>query len=70
MSPLEKRKELLRELLRNSETIRYSDHVLETGLELFKLAKERGLEGIIAKRRDSQLRRQAILALAEVQNNS
>ena len=51
---LEKRKELLRGLLRNSDTIRYSDHVLETGLELFKLAKERRLEGIIAKRRDSQ----------------
>src|SRR4029077_3183233 len=50
---LEERKELLRELLRNSDTIRYSDHVLETGLDLFKLAKERRLEGIIAKRRDS-----------------
>jgi bifunctional non-homologous end joining protein LigD len=50
---LEKRKDLLRELLRVSETIRYSDHVLQKGAELFEIAKERRLEGIIAKRRDS-----------------
>src|ERR1700676_5290279 len=50
---LEKRKTLLRELLRASDTIRYSDHVVENGVELFKLAKERHLEGIVAKRRDS-----------------
>ena len=51
--PLEKRKELLQKLLRPSETIRYSDHVLEAGTELFTIAKERQLEGIIAKRLDS-----------------
>jgi bifunctional non-homologous end joining protein LigD len=52
-SPLEKRKELLQELLRPSDKIRYSDHVAENGTELFEIAKERRLEGIIAKRRDS-----------------
>jgi bifunctional non-homologous end joining protein LigD len=52
--PLEQRKDLLLELLRTSENIRYSDHVMEKGLELLKVAKERGLEGIIAKRRDSR----------------
>ena len=52
-SPLEKRKELLQELLRPSDNIRYSDHVVENGTELFEIAKERRLEGIIAKRRDS-----------------
>jgi bifunctional non-homologous end joining protein LigD len=52
-SPLEKRKELLQKLLRPSDKIRYSDHVVEKGMELFGIAKERRLEGIIAKRRDS-----------------
>ena len=52
-SPLEKRKELLQKLLRPSDKIRYSDHVVEKGTELFEIAKERRLEGIIAKRRDS-----------------
>jgi bifunctional non-homologous end joining protein LigD len=50
---LEKRKELLRALLRPSENVRYSDHVIEKGAELLAIAKERDLEGIIAKRRDS-----------------
>jgi bifunctional non-homologous end joining protein LigD len=52
-SPLEERKELLHKLLRPSDKIRYSDHVVEKGTELFEIAKERHLEGIIAKRRDS-----------------
>jgi bifunctional non-homologous end joining protein LigD len=52
-SPLEARKELLQKLLRPSDKIRYSDHVVEKGIELFQIAKERRLEGIIAKRRDS-----------------
>jgi bifunctional non-homologous end joining protein LigD len=50
---LEKRKELLRELLVTSGNICYSDHVIGKGLELYRLAKQRRLEGIIAKRRDS-----------------
>jgi bifunctional non-homologous end joining protein LigD len=50
---LETRKNLLRGLLRPSDTIRYSDHVVETGVELYEVAKQRDLEGIIAKRRDS-----------------
>ena len=52
-SRLEKRKELLQKLLRPSDRIRYSDHVIENGIELFKIAKDRRLEGIVAKRRDS-----------------
>ena len=50
---LEKRKDLLRELLRTSDGIRYSDHAIEKGSELFEVAKEKRLEGIIGKRRDS-----------------
>src|SRR6266852_4995145 len=52
-APLVERKQLLRRLLHASERFRYSDHQLEHGKELFELAKESGLEGIVAKRADS-----------------
>ena len=51
--PLESRKELLRSLLTPSEGIRFSDHQNEKGIELYEVARQQGLEGIIAKRRDS-----------------
>ena len=38
-SPLEKRKELLHELLRKSDKIRYSDHVFEKGMSFSKWRK-------------------------------
>lgn len=47
--PLGKRKELLRQVLRDDSRVRYSDHVLEKGKELFEAAKQRNLEGIVAK---------------------
>ena len=50
---LEMRKDLLHALLRPSDKVRYSDHFIEKGAELLAIAKERNLEGIIAKRRDS-----------------
>src|SRR5580704_1988770 len=53
-SALLERKQLLHRLLYGSERIRYSDHQLETGKELFELAKKNGLEGIVAKRIDSR----------------
>ena len=49
---LEERKELLREILRPSALVRYSES-FDDGMGLFKAAKERGLEGIIAKKRNS-----------------
>src|SRR5258708_19249116 len=52
-APLIERKRLLSSLLHPSERFRYSDHQLERGKELFELAKENGLEGIVAKRIDS-----------------
>jgi len=52
-APLLERKQLLGRLLHASERFRYSDHQLEHGKELFELAKENGLEGIVAKRADS-----------------
>jgi bifunctional non-homologous end joining protein LigD len=52
--PLLPRKQLLRTILHNSDTIRFSDHQLEKGKELFELVKQKELEGIIAKRIDSR----------------
>jgi bifunctional non-homologous end joining protein LigD len=48
------RKQLLQRLLHGSKRFRYSDHVIEQGKELFALAKEQGLEGIVAKRATSR----------------
>ncbi len=52
-SPLLERKQLLHSLLHTTERFRYADHQLEHGKELFELARENGLEGIVAKRADS-----------------
>jgi bifunctional non-homologous end joining protein LigD len=50
---LDDRKRVLREALRDGEIIRYSDHYAGQGVALFNAAKEKGLEGIIAKKRNS-----------------
>jgi bifunctional non-homologous end joining protein LigD len=52
-APLLERKQLLQRLLHTSERFRYADHQLEHGKELFALAEQNGLEGIVAKRADS-----------------
>src|SRR5947207_424441 len=52
-TPLLDRKQLLQRLLHATERFRYSDHQLEHGKELFALAEQNGLEGIVAKRADS-----------------
>jgi bifunctional non-homologous end joining protein LigD len=52
-SPLIGRKQLLQRLLHTSEKFRFSDHQLQHGKELFELARDTGLEGIVAKRLDS-----------------
>jgi bifunctional non-homologous end joining protein LigD len=52
-SPLIERKQLLQRLLHTTERIRFSDHQVERGKEIFELAKANGLEGIVAKRLDS-----------------
>ena len=52
-APLLERKQLVRRLLYTSERFRYADHQLEHGKELFDLAAQNGLEGIVAKRADS-----------------
>ena len=50
---LELRKNLLFETIASSAIVRYSDHHVEQGVALYKAATERGLEGIVAKRRKS-----------------
>ncbi len=51
--PLLARKEFLRQVLHEDARIRYSDHILEKGEELYQLAVAQQLEGLIAKRIDS-----------------
>ncbi|MGD1214902.1 MAG: non-homologous end-joining DNA ligase [Terriglobales bacterium] len=51
--PLEQRKQLLQERIKVGEVIQFSDHYAEKGLALFEAAKQRGLEGIVAKKRSS-----------------
>lgn len=51
--PLIERKARLRRVLRANGILRYSDHVVGDGQAFFQLTKERGLEGMIAKRADA-----------------
>ena len=51
--PLLERKEILKEILRESETIHYCDHIAEQGKAFFKAMGDKGLEGMIAKKADS-----------------
>jgi bifunctional non-homologous end joining protein LigD len=49
--PLEHRKHLLRRVLRPDGLVRYASHVVENGVDFTRAAAEKGLEGIVAKRR-------------------
>jgi bifunctional non-homologous end joining protein LigD len=51
--PLEERKRKLASLVVTGHVVRYSDHYEERGKALFEMAQKKGLEGIVAKRRDS-----------------
>jgi bifunctional non-homologous end joining protein LigD len=51
--PLAKRKEILKKKLPKNNMVRFSDHVVEHGIQLFTNARKMDLEGIIAKRADS-----------------
>jgi bifunctional non-homologous end joining protein LigD len=52
-TPLLQRKELLRDVLRGDDRVRFSEHQLEKGKELYAVAKEQALEGIVGKQIDS-----------------
>jgi bifunctional non-homologous end joining protein LigD len=52
--PLEERKRLLRRVVRPHPVVRYASHVVGEGEAFVRAAAERGLEGIVAKRRASR----------------
>ncbi|HEX8331689.1 MAG TPA: DNA ligase D [Segetibacter sp.] len=52
--PLIERKQRLEKLLKKSDVVKYSDHVLEEGEPFFEAAQAKDLEGIMAKKIDSQ----------------
>jgi bifunctional non-homologous end joining protein LigD len=51
--PLGERKRKLESVLVTGDGVRYSDHYEERGKDLFEIARQKGLEGIVAKRRAS-----------------
>jgi len=51
--PLEERKRKLESLVLTGNAVHYSDHYEERGKALFEIARQRGLEGIVGKRRSS-----------------
>jgi bifunctional non-homologous end joining protein LigD len=51
--PLEQRKTKLLSIIVTGDALRYSDHYEQQGKALFKVAEQKGLEGILAKKRDS-----------------
>jgi len=53
---LEARKKILGQLIRGEGPIRYCDHIVGRGKDFFHAAEQMGLEGIIAKRRESKYR--------------
>ncbi|NGX34632.1 MAG: hypothetical protein K1060chlam1_00985 [Candidatus Anoxychlamydiales bacterium] len=52
--PLIERKKLLKQKFRFSTKFRYTPHILKNGEAFYKKACKKGLEGIIAKRKDSK----------------
>lgn len=51
--PLETRKSVLQRVIADDSIVMYSKHIVGKGTEFFEKARRSGLEGIIAKRRDS-----------------
>ena len=52
--PLTDRKELLKSLLPKSDIIKYSEHITKNGIDFFNAAVQNNLEGIMAKKADSE----------------
>jgi bifunctional non-homologous end joining protein LigD len=67
---LKDRKEMLRRILRPDKSpegrVRFSDHQMGKGKELFELARQEGLEGIVAKRADSRYSSSRSLSWAKI----
>src|SRR5215213_1548089 len=51
--PLTKRQEILKQLTPENNVIRFSDSIDQYGIDFYNIAKENGLEGIIAKKKDT-----------------
>ncbi len=54
--PLYRRQEILRQVIPQMENVRVSDFVQESGKEFFEVVKKQGIEGIVAKKKDSTYR--------------
>lgn len=54
--PLKERKKILKDILPDVPTIKYSDDIAQEGIAFFELAKKNKLEGIMAKKVDSAYR--------------
>jgi bifunctional non-homologous end joining protein LigD len=54
--PLEQRKALLQKNLKANTFALFSSHIVKNGVKAFEKARRQGLEGIVAKRRDSPYR--------------
>jgi bifunctional non-homologous end joining protein LigD len=52
--PLRERKKIAKKVIPKSDIIKYSDHVEKNGIEFFKRVIDMNVEGMIAKRADSQ----------------
>jgi bifunctional non-homologous end joining protein LigD len=51
--PLTQRQDILKQLAPENNVIRFSDSIDQYGIDFYNIAKENGLEGIIAKRKDA-----------------
>ncbi len=52
--PLTERKMLLKKLVKKNHVVKYSDHIENTGIEFFDAAVKNNLEGIMAKKANSE----------------
>ncbi len=52
--PLIYRKTILKSIIKDSKFVKYSEHIEKNGENFYKLAKEEGLEGIMAKEKNSK----------------
>ena len=54
MLPLIERKKLLKKIIQKNPVIKYSEHIVTNGVDFFNAAKDNNLEGIMAKKINSQ----------------
>ena len=52
--PVQQRKLMLKKILREGPYLLYSDHIASKGRQFYKLAKAKGIEGVVAKKIDSK----------------